>query len=441
MSTLHSPPKLVSPNRSQGVLLMPTSFDSLIEESHPARSVWSFVETLDLGPFVAQIRTRVGEAGRPAVDPHLLLALWMYATVDGVDSGRKLARLCHENLVYRWMCGGVSVEYHTLNDFRSENADALRTVLTRSVSALIAGGVISVETVALDGVRVRASAGASSFRSARRLRELSAAVERRIADLMEAWKENGTDPNSPGPRRKRREAQERVNRLKSAIEAAEELDRVRASELQTNTKIDKKRRAKIRSTLERGSRASSSDPQSAILKMADGGFRPAVNSYVSTDTRHGFVLDVHVTSDATDNAELPNAVDRLSKAYGTGRVKNVLADSGFRDERAMSEMEKGGVAVYTPLPKPRGERAVDAPVRHESAVQRDWRARMTSEEGQNLYGLRGRFIEFVFAGFRNRGLRQLRVRGRLRSTAVLLLHSLTHNFFVASLKTGARRAA
>ena len=139
--------------------------DGLLAKDHRARGVWAFVEGLDLSAFHAQIRAVQGGAGRPPIDPAILVSLWIYATAEGVGSARALARLCDEHDAYRWICGGVSVSHHTLSDFRTGNGSALDALLTQSVAALMAEGLVTLDRVAQDGVRVRASAAAASFRS------------------------------------------------------------------------------------------------------------------------------------------------------------------------------------------------------------------------------------------------------------------------------------
>src|SRR5205807_7888048 len=118
----------------------------------------------DLSALVAEIRSVPGNAGAPAIDPRILMALWLQATIDGVGSSRALAKLSEEHLVYRWLCGGVAVGYHTLADFRTEHGVVLNQLLTDTVAALLHENVIELKRVAQDGMRVRASAGASSFR-------------------------------------------------------------------------------------------------------------------------------------------------------------------------------------------------------------------------------------------------------------------------------------
>src|ERR1700730_12388822 len=120
--------RLLEPMRDQ-VEVRSMDIDSLIGEDHPARLIWAYVEQLDLRELEDAIKAREGTPGHPAITPRLLLALWLYATSQGVGSARALARLCESHDAYRWLLGGVSVNYHTLSDFRVGQCDLVDRLL------------------------------------------------------------------------------------------------------------------------------------------------------------------------------------------------------------------------------------------------------------------------------------------------------------------------
>ena len=138
--------------------------DGLLPEDHQARLVWQYVDGLDMAPLYDLIRAVEGRAGRNPIDPKILMGLWLYATLDGVGSARQLAQLCEDHVAYQWICGGVSVNHHTLSDFRTAHAEFLDELLTQSVATLMHQDLVTLDRVAQDGMRVRANAGASSFR-------------------------------------------------------------------------------------------------------------------------------------------------------------------------------------------------------------------------------------------------------------------------------------
>jgi transposase len=192
------------------LVLRACSLDDLIAADHPARLVWRFVEGLDVSDLLAGIRAVEGHVGHPPADPRILVALWLYATIDGVGSARRLAALCESHAAYRWLCGGVSMNHKTLSDLRSAQADWLDRTLTASVAVLLHKGLVRLERVAQDGMKVRASAGAASFRR----RESLEACRREAAERVRARRSSArrgsprpwrTCPASrPGARRPRR---------------------------------------------------------------------------------------------------------------------------------------------------------------------------------------------------------------------------------------------
>src|SRR5260370_15913207 len=157
------PPRLRRPDRQQ-LLVQPRTLDQLVPEDHPVRAIWALVLRWDLTLFLQPIRARGERPGRAATDPQLLIALWLYATTEGIGCGRQLHRLCTESDPYKWLGGGVSLNYHTLNDFRVDHEEALDDLLTKMIAVLTRAQSVSPQRIAQDGTRIRASAGSTSFR-------------------------------------------------------------------------------------------------------------------------------------------------------------------------------------------------------------------------------------------------------------------------------------
>lgn len=170
-ATAASEARVLYPQRHQ-IELRPVDLDAMLAADHPARTVWAFVQSMDLSPLYAAIKSRQGGRGAPAIDPAVLVALWLWATIDGVGSAREVDRLCERDDTYRWLCGGVGVNYHTLADFRTGNAEWLDAQLTRSIASLLDRRLVELNVVAQDGLRVRASAKAASFRRREKLQHL-----------------------------------------------------------------------------------------------------------------------------------------------------------------------------------------------------------------------------------------------------------------------------
>ncbi len=169
-------------NRQQ-IEMRVAALDSLIGEDHKVRIIWAMVQGYDLSAFYRRIAALEGGAGRPAIDPAILITLWLYATSEGVGSARALERLCEEHIAYQWIAGGVKVNYHTLADFRVMCEKELDDLLSQSVAALMSEGLVSLERTAQDGVRIRASAGSSSFRRQARLGGYLQVAQERVEQL------------------------------------------------------------------------------------------------------------------------------------------------------------------------------------------------------------------------------------------------------------------
>src|SRR5829696_6266499 len=332
------PPRLRSADRD--LVLPPMPLDQLLDADHQARLVWDFCRGLDLACLYDRIRSRVGGPGHPAIDPRICTALWLYATLEGVGSARALTGLCSDHNAFRWICGGVSVNYHSLADFRVQHLELLDGLLTHSVAVLREQELVDLNRVAQDGMRVRASAGAASFR--RRptleecLREAGEQVQRLRAELQD-------DPGA-GPRRQQqaqaRAARERHDRVRQAL--------ARLPELEAKKKPADKGQARVSTT----------DPEATVMKMADGGFRPAYNVQFSTDTHSQVIVGVEVTTSGSDQGEMAPMVEQVQERFAQ-RPKEVLVDGGFAahgDIEAVSAPAKGCV-VYAPVPKPKKEGA------------------------------------------------------------------------------------
>ena len=402
-------PRLQRPNRGQ-VQLRPSDLESLLPADHRARAVWAFVEGLELAEFEARIRAVEGHSGRPPIDPAILLTLWLYATLEGVGSARALDRLCNEHDAYRWICGGVGVNHHTLADFRVDHGDRLERLLVQSVAALMTKGEVTLSRVAHDGVRVRASAGAGSYRGKGGLRkalaEASTQVKRLRAELDD-------DPGATSRRQeaaRERAAHEREERVRAALEVLPELEGI------------KRRNGDDPET----ARASTTDAEARVMRMGDGGWRPAYNGQLTTDVGSGLVCGVSVTNRGSDMGELVPLVRRLEDAFGI-RPAEVLVDGGFATLPDIEALETSGTAVYAPPTAKRPRKDPRSHQRPDTAGVAGWRARMETEEAKAIYRDRAATAEWVNAQARNRGLQRLPVRGLAKVRSVLLWFALAHN--------------
>lgn len=391
------------------------SLDELLPEDHPARIVWNYVEELDLSSVYSEIQAVEGGPGHPPADPRILFALWLYATLRGIGSARELNRLCQDHVAYRWICGGVSMNYHSLSDFRTQHVDLLDRLLTQSVASLMDEGLVTLDRVAQDGMKVRASAGAASFRRKDSLQRLLQEAEQQVQALRA---ELEADPGAAKTRQRaaqRRAAEDRAERIRRA---AKQLPGIEAG-----------KKAKDREK----ARASTTDSDARTMKMGDGGFRPAYNMQLATDTGSQVITGVTVTNSGGDQGQLAPMVEQHEERYGQP-PKEMLVDGGFVKKEAIDDVSppQGGTTVYAPVMKSKDpNRDAHEPRDDDSPAVAEWRRRMATEAAKEIYKERASTAECVNAQARNRGLQRFLVRGLPKVRAVGLWYALAHNLMRA----------
>lgn len=399
-------PRVVRADRSQ-LELRPFDLDSTLPPEHRARLVWRAVERLDLRALYDRIKAREGTAGRPPGDPKVFVALWLYATMEGVGAARELERLCEEHRAYRWLRGGVTVNYHTLSDFRSACGAALDELLTQTMAVLLERKLITLERVAQDGMRVRASAGRSSFRRKHKLAHYLQVARAQV----EAVKQLGADPTLSARQKaaRVRAAQEREQRVEAALTALDEVER-------------KKREQYAKGE----ARGSTTDPEARTMRMANGGFNPGYNVQFATDAAHGVIVGVSVTNSGSDSSEAAPMIAQIERRTGQ-RPQEYLVDGGYTDKTTVTDVDALGITLYGPVPK-RGNQDPAVPLPTDSEAVRAWRTRMQSPAAALIYADRAPTSERVHADVRtHRSLDRLPVRGVRKALCVALWNALAFN--------------
>ena len=412
-------PRLLYADRSQ-LHWDSIDLESQLPAEHMARIVWAYVLTLDVSELEKPIKARDDQPGRPTLDRRIYLALWLYATLQGVGSARQLDRLCRSDTAYRWILGGCPVNYHDLADFRTEAAAFLDDLLSKSVAALAHQKLVSLDCLAVDGLRVRAAAGRGSFRRRTRLKQLHAAAREKVAALRAELQEDAGASERRQQERKLRAAEDLARRVEAASKAAEAIEQERAKEAK------EQRRKEVKG---KEPRASTTDADARIMKMPDGGRQPAYNVQFKSDPSSGILVGVSVTNRASDRGQLGPAVQEIEDRYEQ-RPKRLLADGGYdgkRDIERLFDREKGVVEVYCPVPGSKGKPVPAAPKRGEGSGVIAWRERMSTEAAYEIYDQRIK-AERAHAHMRNRGLRQLLVRGLEKAKAVVLWQVTAYNF-------------
>ncbi len=423
-------PRLRKAERRQ-VSLRPVSLEDLLPPDHRARFVWAFAERLDLSALYGAIKAVEGRPGHPPADPRVLLALWLYATVEGVGSARELDRLCREHIGFEWLCGGVGMNHTTLADFRVAHGAVLECLLVDSFAAMLKTGHASLARVAQDGMRVRAAAGAASFRRRASLERCRAEA---AAEIVRLRAELDADPGAVSRRQaaaRLRAAADRERRVAAALAVAGQLAATRQGDRRPRSEDPPRSgdgpvgEAAAKPPPE--PRVSTTDAEARVMKMSDGGFRPAFNLGFASDPRSGMVAAVTLDNTGSDKGQLRPMSERLAAVYGV-RPGEHLADGGFAKLADIEALAAAGVAVFAPVPKPRdAARDPHAPRDGDGPGVAAWRQRMGSEAAKAFYKERAAAAECVNAQCRNRGLLRFLVRGLEKARTVGLWHALAHN--------------
>ena len=478
-----SRPRLVAVNRRQ-MVMRAMDVERLIEEDHPARSIWELVGRLDLSRYYAEIAAVEGRAGRDHTDPQVLISLWLYAYSRGISAAREVARRCEYEPAFQWLCALDLISYRTLSGFRSGHPAALNDLFVQVLGMLSAEGLITLERVTLDGTKIKANAGGNTFRRQETL-EAHLQLAREQVRLME---EQAAEEEQMAKRQeaaRRRAARQRQSRLEAAVREVERLQREKKDD--------------------RGSfvaRASTTDPEAHVMRNGEGGTVPGYNVQLVTDSAQGLVVNVEATTDAVDHHQLAPALERCEQTLGR-LPQQAVADGDYTNHASVEAAANSGVDFYgswqeswkpgerdaqgrsaaflasafpyqaepdcftCPAGKILTHRAIQnrehgvrvhvyrapqeacrscalrrqcAPPKarpawvrsisrlEEPAATVAFKAKMATEPAKQIYGQRSRLAEFPHAWIKERcGLRQFRCRGLLKATLEATWAALSYN--------------
>jgi transposase len=402
----HGKPRVTEPERRQAVMRFELPEDAL-EPEHPARVLWQALGKLDLSAFLDGARAVEGGAGRPTHSPRMLLTLWTYAISQGVGSAREIERLSTTDRAYGWILGDVLVGHQVLSRFRVGHQEALDKLMTDVLAALMHAGVLSLRLVAADGMRVRAAASAPSFRTREALEE----CREQAALHLKAVLAQADDPALSIIQKGAREAAARdfQRRVEEAITTVESLQEERAPSRPS-------------------ARASTTDAEARVMKMADGGFRPAMNVQTATaGSEFGgprTIVAIQVTNVGSDMSAIVPLLDQIERRTGL-LPEHLLADGNHQSHEGIVTAMKRGVVPIVAVNK---RSAKDGEKGNPDPLIRAWKANMQTEQAKRLYRARASLAELTNAHLRERhGLQRLLVRSIAKATSVALLAAITAN--------------
>jgi transposase len=400
--------RIEEPQRGQGEMRFEYPEDSL-ERSHVARVIWDVLGKMDLSAFGRGCESVEGGAGRSLKSPRMLLTLWLYAVSQAVGSAREIARLVRSDAAYRWIVGTTSISHQKLSQFRVGHGQALNELMTNVLATLMNQGLLSLALVAQDGTRIRAAATAPSFRTYGSLLECREQAKLHLKAVLAA----AEDPEYTRAQHAARAAA--AKDLQERVEAAI----ATVSELQ-----------KQRSASDSPARASTTDAEARVMKMAGGGFRPGFNVQVAVaGSEMGgprTIVGVNVTNSGSDMGSMAPMVNQIEERTGQ-RPAVLLADTGHAKAEDITATMRMGVDVLVPpaeTAKPIEKLKADGA----DPEVVDWRERMETDEAKKLYRARAGLVELANAHQKSHhGIERVLVRGISKITCVILLHAIASN--------------
>lgn len=319
----------IKPVERNQMMMRPVDVEGLVEEDHPARAIWEFVGQLDLSAYEKPIEAVEGVAGRPVWDPRLLISVWIYAYSRGIGSAREISRRLAYDPAFQWLAGLEVINHHSLSDFRVAYDQELTELFTHTLGVMSAEGLVSLERVMHDGSKVRAMAGADSFRREETLRTHLEAARQQV----EAMGDPRADESARQRAARQRAARERKERLELALE---ELAKIRQG------KSDPKDQESARVSL--------SDPTSRIMKEGSGGYGPNYNVQISTDAKNKMIVGAGVSQNSSDSGELMPAVERIEQNLAK-TPEQLVSDGGFTNRQNIIDSAAKGIDFIGSFPE------------------------------------------------------------------------------------------
>jgi len=392
--------KYLTYNPEQAYLL-PPSVREVLGEDHVCFFLHRAVERLDW----SALEQRYVEEGRPAYHPALLLKVWLYAYVLGITAARRLEQRIREDLAFRYLAGGATPDFWTLNQFRTRHARALNDLFTQDVELARAAGLGRLGHVAIDSTRIKANASPDRVETTKKLRAERARIRRQIR----RWHQqcNAADHDeAPGQ-------QIAPEKMKALEQRLEEIPR----------RLERLRKAGR-------DRVSATDPDSRFLRDRKG-FTLGYTATVAVSEDH-LILEQRVTQAPTDNSSLVAVAEAVEQRCRE-RPRKVSADSGFFKIEAIVQLAQRGIDAYVPDSNLARElhcgRRVSLgalPVRHPE--HRRMRRKLRDPAGRRIYAQRKAIVEPVFGVLKEqRGMRQFRRRGLDKVAVELALAASAFN--------------
>ncbi len=323
-------------DRKQVLLFFPTLDDS-ISEDHPVRLYDEILTSCDWSSWESQY---VLVAGQPPIPPRIVASAILYGLSQGIRSSRVLERMCKNSLDYIWLVHGHGIDHTTFCKFRTRFARELKELFRQIGRIALNLGFACLDTVGLDGSRVRANSSRHQTASAetlqKRLEELDRRIEQIMAEAAQADAEEGrlfgevSANKLPSGLASLSKRQEKLRKAMSAIEKKQAVEKTNKPAGNKEPKVPV------------------ADPDSSVLPNKEGGYAPNYTPVVAAESRNGFIMDAEVIADGDECGQTIESVDRIEENFDE-TPGQLLADTNFSSGENLAELEERHVEAYIPV--------------------------------------------------------------------------------------------
>ena len=306
------------------VILLPDTLDDYVGGDNEVRAIDAFIDSLDIA--LMGFKAAPAKEGRPGYDPRDMLKLYMYGYLNHIRSSRRLQKEAARNVELMWLLKKVVPDFRCIADFRKDNAKAIKEVFKAFVKLCNRAGLLSHESVVIDGSKFRAVNADNKSYVSSNAKKVLLDVEEKISRYMKELDETDTAESKPGALTK--------EDIAGALDYLE------------------RRKTQLTEALERmaGSGENhicTTDPESRLMKMRDG-IRPSFNVQTAVESENHLIVHYDVTNECTDWHLLGNGIDASKAALGVENLEGI-ADRGYsNDEEILQCLLNGDTPTTHP---------------------------------------------------------------------------------------------
>jgi transposase len=430
-------PKEYRPYHPDQLLLLPPSLHDWLPDHHLAYFVSDVVDSFDLSAIEAGYEDET--RGAPPYHPAMMVKVLVYGYCTGVYSSRRIARHVLEDVAFRVLAAGNTPDFRTISDFRLRHLAALKGLFEQTLRVARKAGLVKMGHVALDSTKLRANAskhkamsyGRMKTEEARLAAEVAAMLKQAAATDAEGDRRYGRDVSGdelPAELRRREDRLRKIREAKAALEAeAQE----RAATDRRDPPPPGQAPPPANATPHDKAQYNFTDPQSCIMRNADGAFIQGYNAQVVVDAHHQLIVAADVTAQPADSCHLVPMVQAVRKTTRR-RPRRLSADAGYYSEANVTATAVRGIDLYVAVRKQRHHQPVEPAPRgripYRYSIKDRMDRKLRTKLGRAIYRRRKAIVEPVLGHIKAaRGFDRFRLRGVQKVKGEWTLVTLAHN--------------